>query len=126
MVYYTCDELTAESGESYFSYYFIPTNTSCMVLGLCSSRLELDGCLLQYGIDSTYSNLSPPIEGPINYPFSLPPLEEWTTYYYQASVVVERSFHVTLQGTLVVRDCDDQSRDDRLCQASDKLITIFP
>ena len=98
--------LAARSGQLYFSFYFALTNISCAVVGICSAKMEYNGCSLQYGTDPSYSNLGPPIQGPINSPFKSVMLESSTTYYYLVAVAVESNFNVTIQGIQVVGSCD--------------------
>lgn len=105
----TIDGIFLAARSAQFNFYFIPTNSSCMVLGLCSFQLDLNECSLYYGTDPAFSDLSLPIHGPINYPFILPPLKEFTTYYYTVSVLVESSLHVTTHGIYVTEDCDINS-----------------
>lgn len=111
---------TGGSNQSYFSHYFLPSNTLCRGLAICLSHLAVDTCSFQFGMDPSYSNFNKQITGPLNVPFELPLLEPSMTYYYQVSIAVDDSFSISLRDTHRTGECDGSSASQVA------IIVMFP
>lgn len=79
-------------------------------MALCSSYLEIlnnisTTCLIHYGTDPTFANLSLSLIGQVNVPFDIPLLVESTMYYFQISVAINSSLVISLQDDYTTGKC---------------------
>ncbi len=91
-------------GSLPFIYNLTFTFESCTSSVFCSSLLDEGGCIIRYGQDPSYQDLGPPIKGPLNSSFPLPPVEAITTYYYQ--VTINSTLILQLRGKFTTGECE--------------------
>ena len=61
----------------------------CVTTANCSTTLsEMSNCTIQYGKNSSYQDLGPPISAPLNSSFSLPLMKSSTLYYVQITFML--------------------------------------
>ncbi len=77
----------------------------CLITVVCN-RLRDGSCSIQYGQDSSYQDLSPPIQSPLNSPITLPLLEPNTIYYSLATVTINTSFIFQVTGSFSTGPCE--------------------
>ncbi len=82
------------------SLYNIPiTSVDCVTTASCFTTLnETGNCTIQYGLNSSYQDLVPPIIAPLNTSFNLPLIESSTLYYVQIIYMLE-SENITVRRT---------------------------
>ena len=87
-------------GSSSFSHSLSFDN--CMTTLICFYLLSEGQCFIQYGQDPSYQDISPPIKGPLNSPFTLPLINENTFYYYR----VNSTFDIQFTGNFTTGECE--------------------
>ncbi len=55
---------------------------------LCSSPMDEGGCVIRYGLNSSYQDLGPPVSIPLNTVSTLPNIASSTLYYFTMNVTV--------------------------------------
>ncbi len=64
------------------------TFEDCVTSVLCSSSMDEGGCVIRYGLDSSYQDLGPPVSIPLNTVFTLPNIASSTLYYFTMDVTI--------------------------------------
>ena len=85
-------------GSSAFSHSL--TFDNCMTTLLCTYLLNEGQCFIHYGQDQNFSSLSS--QGPLNSPFTLPPMDENTFYYY----LLNNTFGIQFTGNFTTGECE--------------------
>ncbi len=55
---------------------------------LCSSPMDEGGCVIRYGLNSSYQDLGPPVSIPLNTVSTLPNIASSTLYYFTMNVTI--------------------------------------
>ena len=87
-------------GSSSFSHSV--TFDNCMISLICTYQSSEGQCFIQYGQDPSYQDLSLPIQGPLNSPFTLPLMDENTFYHY----LVNNTFGILFTGNFTTGECE--------------------
>ena len=93
------------------------TFDNCMTSVLCSYPLSEGYCYIHYGQDPSHQDVSPPIQGPLNSPFTLPLMDENTFYYY----LVNNTFGIQLIGNFTTGECKLVCYNDMIMYVSSSL-----
>ena len=64
------------------------TFEDCVTSVLCSSPIDEGGCVIRYGLNSSYQNLGPPVSIPLNIVSTLPNITSSTLYYFTMNVTI--------------------------------------
>ena len=94
------DYYISVDGSSAFSHSL--TFDNCMTTLLCSYLLSEGLCFIQYGQDPSHQDLNPPIQGPLNSPFTLPLMDENALYYY----LLNSTFGIQFTGNFTTGECE--------------------
>ena len=81
----------------------IQANYSASVV--CTSPKHAGICIIQHGQDSSYQELSPPIQIPFNVPIILPFIAP-STYYYLVTVTTNSLLTFQIRGNFSIRECE--------------------
>ncbi len=55
---------------------------------LCSSPIDEGGCVIRYGVNSSYQDLGPPVSIHLNTVSTLPNIASSTLYYFTMNVII--------------------------------------
>ncbi len=64
------------------------TFEQCVTSVLCSSPMDEGGCVIQYGLDSSYQDLGPPVSISLHTVSTLPNIASSTLYYFTMNVTI--------------------------------------
>lgn len=78
-----------------------------VIIALClvHNTITVSDCSIQYTQDPSYVNLSPPVTGPINTPFSIVSINEasiLTSLYFQVMLTINSSLEVVIRESSTV------------------------